>query len=293
MAGSTSSISLCGNLSGCVCIPGVTLACPGDCSNCNFSQPDSCAFLPPGDVEDELKSKNKEGDVNCFCTGEFVKLCEGNCESCENYPFETCAYPNQQVDEGAEGMRQQRQEAPIIGICVSTYTVFEKKFIESGCDSFANLTTITVTPNPTPSTTTTDSSSDTDSPDVVTSTSSPNDNDPVCIDANALAHLSFPDLVYSSHRRASVLCDTFGSCATPGHVVVYNERVMTMRMYCGVTMEGCRSRVKFVNSPRMRVKEGRVRVESKSPGLEYTVLAAKYETRLEMSVLRLVVGIGF
>lgn len=299
----------CGGRSGCICTPGVTLTCPGDCSNCDFFNPDSCAYIPPGDVGDEFKGNIKEGDVNCFCMGGFIQFCEKNCTSCEHYPFETCAYSRTAAEQlEAENMNEDGDGTQGIpqGICVSTWTVFQGFNIESGCDSYAGFDF-----NPTPdpivednasppasdmAPNTTDTTSPTDRPRPLNNNKD-DDDDPVCIDADALSHLSVSELVYNSHRRASVLCDRFGSCATPAHLVVYDGDVMTMRQYCRYTTDGgvgaCRNVVKFVNSPRMRGLGERVRVRSKSPRLVYTALAAKYETRLEMSVLRLLVGIGF
>lgn len=145
-----------------------------------------------------------------------------------------------------------------------------------------------------------------DHPTNISSSSSPSSSSPssssseACIAADMLSHLPTHALIFSSHLRAAVLCDPFGSCATPGHFVVHGGRAMTMRQYCASAVEGkCTRRVKLVNSPRMRARsastaEGGVRVGSQSPGLTFTALAARFDTRVERWALRLVVEqLGF
>lgn len=109
-----------------------------------------------------------------------------------------------------------------------------------------------------------------------------------CIATGMLDNYSSMDLVFETSRRASVLCDVEGSCATPGHFVVYNGMAMSMSKYCR-TRGDCFRRVMFVNSPRMRAG---LRVSSKTDGLQFTALAAQYGTNLEEWVLRMLVGIG-
>lgn len=110
----------------------------------------------------------------------------------------------------------------------------------------------------------------------------------VCIHAAALSHLPSDSLVYPTHRRATVLCDADGSCATPGHLVIYNHSPMLMRNYCACCAI-CSRRVAFVNSPRMRVA---LRVRSQTRGLLYTALAARFETVAEERLLRALVRVG-
>lgn len=116
---------------------------------------------------------------------------------------------------------------------------------------------------------------------------SPAEEEAVCIDANALKHLKSGDLVFKKHAWASVLCDSSGSCATRGHIVVYNGTSMMMKSYC--LMVGCNQSLKYVNSPRYR--RG-VRIKSKSEGLEFTAFAARYETLAEETVLSAAIRIG-
>lgn len=115
------------------------------------------------------------------------------------------------------------------------------------------------------------------------------EEDDVCIDANALAHVPPHDLVFPSHRRASVLCDQYGSCATAGHMVVYQQRSVMMASYCA-RFATCKRRVMLVNSMRMRRN---VRIPSKSPDLHFTVFAARFATRIEERLLATVVHAGF
>lgn len=111
----------------------------------------------------------------------------------------------------------------------------------------------------------------------------------VCFDANLLAHIPMSDLVFSSHRRASVLCDSSGSCATRGHMTTYNGNPMMMGSYCKVT-DDCTQRVMMVNSPKIGSK---VRIPTNTEGLHFTALSARYETKLEEKILSRIINIGF
>ncbi|CDF39024.1 unnamed protein product [Chondrus crispus] len=113
------------------------------------------------------------------------------------------------------------------------------------------------------------------------------DDDVVCIDAAALDHVARQDLVFSNHVLKAVLCDMYGSCATDGHIVEYRGHAMMMRTYCDLV--GCSKREVEVNSPRYR---RRLRVPSRTEGLEFTSLAARYSTRVEERMLAIVVHIG-
>lgn len=53
-----------------------------------------------------------------------------------------------------------------------------------------------------------------------------------CIAATEIAHLPSHKLLYPDHIHASVLCDKYGSCATPGNIVHYNGSPMMMKTYC-------------------------------------------------------------
>lgn len=124
---------------------------------------------------------------------------------------------------------------------------------------------------------------------VETPTFSPEDSDSdICVDVKVLESISVHRFVFPEHRRARVLCDQHMLCATPGHVIVFKRTPMTMKTYC--TLVTCRPRTAWVNSPSY-VPGWRRRVHS--PHVELTPLAAKYESALEETVLRLLVRIGF
>lgn len=86
------------------------------------------------------------------------------------------------------------------------------------------------------------------------------------VSAGHVAHLPKAALVYQQPRRATVLCDGYGSCAMAGHIVVFQKNpAMTMQSYCaGHVTTTCRRRTMWFNSPRMGWQ---VRVPSHSDGL--------------------------
>lgn len=109
-----------------------------------------------------------------------------------------------------------------------------------------------------------------------------------CVEALALGHMSPQELVYEKHMMAHVLCDVNGSCATPGHIIVFNEAPMMMRTYCEL-LGGCEKKISKVNSPRYRKA---MRVPSRTEGLEYTAFASRYGTVAEEAVIRFAVHVG-
>lgn len=146
------------------------------------------------------------------------------------------------------------------------------------------------------------------------------DNDgAVCVDAALLAHLPRSALVFRTHRRARVLCDPYGSCATPGHLVVFRHSAMTMASYCSSFPSSpsssslfspphlplgaihqlplphrpyCAVRFARVNSPRVPKIGGawgfgqiRVRIPTRTPHLRFTAHAARHATRFEEALL--------
>lgn len=64
---------------------------------------------------------------------------------------------------------------------------------------------------------------------------------------------------------------------------------MRMRAYCQRGDVRCTRAVMLVNSPRMRRA---ARVPSNTHGLLFTALAARYDTRAEEMVLRMLVAVG-
>lgn len=112
----------------------------------------------------------------------------------------------------------------------------------------------------------------------------------ICVAAKHVAYLPKSNLIYNLNRRAHVLCDFNGSCATPGHMVIFNGVPMMMKTYChGHVKQPCKRRIMFVNSPRMHAK---LRIFSDSPGLEFTALAAQFETVVEERALQVLLRNG-
>lgn len=112
----------------------------------------------------------------------------------------------------------------------------------------------------------------------------------VCIGTIHLTHLSREtDLVFQKDIPARVLCDHFGSCATAGHMIVFDDKVMTMATYCDMLGHWCEKRQSNVNSPKYRRA---LRIASKTPRLFFTVFAARQQSVVEERVLQLAVRIG-
>lgn len=120
------------------------------------------------------------------------------------------------------------------------------------------------------------------------SSSSSSSTSAVCIDAK-LVEASGHQQVYRTHRSAEVFCDISGSCATAGHIVVFNGKIMMMSKYCQQADGGCQRRTMKVNSPQMG---SNVRVKTHTVGLEMTALAARFCTRTEELILRAFVHFG-
>lgn len=111
----------------------------------------------------------------------------------------------------------------------------------------------------------------------------------VCIDAKLLSHLPSDELVFNHNRRAAVLCDANGSCATPGHMLTYKNKPMMMSTYCKLIDTPCSKRVMSVNSPRMKRA---LRIPSRTHELVFTPLSAQYGSVVEESVLSALVHMG-
>lgn len=119
----------------------------------------------------------------------------------------------------------------------------------------------------------------------------------ICIAVHHLGDLrDRKELVFPRHRRAAVLCDAHGNCATAAHVVVVNGGAATMREYCAAERfaqvrmgRACSRRVMWVNSPRMR--RG-VRVQSRHAGVQFTAFAANGGTVVERWAIQLLVLLG-
>eukprot|EP00177_Eucheuma_denticulatum_P005625 GFKZ01010239.1.p1 GENE.GFKZ01010239.1~~GFKZ01010239.1.p1 ORF type:complete len:284 (-),score=2.54 GFKZ01010239.1:673-1416(-) len=118
---------------------------------------------------------------------------------------------------------------------------------------------------------------------------SPSPASNICIDARLLSHLPAHQLVFPSNNPAVVLCDANGSCATPGHMVVWRAQSMMMRTYCNQLSIRCLQLVMPVNSPRWLPRR---RVKSHTEGLQFTAFAARYHTDWEEALLRRLVHAG-
>lgn len=114
-------------------------------------------------------------------------------------------------------------------------------------------------------------------------------DDDVCIDARVVDTLPKTQHVYEQHRIASVLCDIQGSCATPGHMVVFEGRAMSMATYCRAQAQACAKKVMHVNSPRYARA---LKLASNTKGLYFTAFAARHETMIEEIALRTVIHLG-
>lgn len=109
----------------------------------------------------------------------------------------------------------------------------------------------------------------------------------VCIAAQALLHLAPGSLLYESHWNSSVLCDENDSCATPGHMVHWRGRAVSMRSYCAQV--SCTRRRMLVNSPRYTLA---LRVPSNTKHLYYCSFAARYGSRYEEALLAALIWLG-
>lgn len=113
-------------------------------------------------------------------------------------------------------------------------------------------------------------------------------NGGVCVDIGLLEDIGEKDRVYGGRGiKAWVLCDGNGSCASAGHMVEWRGRVMRMGRYCDEV--GCMKEVRWVDSPKWRRRwRGKTRTEE----LVMTALAARWETRAEELLLRMLSGFG-
>lgn len=96
-------------------------------------------------------------------------------------------------------------------------------------------------------------------------------------------------LLYANDVRAPVLCDVHESCATDGHMVVYKGVPFTMKSYCELDGVSCRRGVSWVNSLEY---VRRLRVPSRTEGLQFTTLASRFGSRLEEKFLSTLVHLG-
>lgn len=207
-------------------------------------------------VQDDVIQGCVRGETQCRCYPLVPRLC-GSDSECE--PGERCAV---------------FEEPGVKPFCVSQARIAESdaiQFLEGD------------KPTPTADAAGGQVKEDGSAPQAITADAA----DASCVDARALSHLRANELVFRSHRRARVLCDGAGSCATAGHIVVFRGRGMCMRTYCG--MVGCTAGLMEVNSPKWR--RG-TRVRSRTEGLLYTAYAARWATWAEEGVLTALVRAG-
>lgn len=245
-----------------------------------------------------------DGELGCFCAlqvppenlqnntpsdGTIPMLFQRctRCKECAFYPEETCLLRFSD-DDDAEG------------ICGSAFTVYEGILRETDCNSYPESTQYVPeyanVPSPSsnqykPGPNDFSYYSENNNPSISATplpSPSPLEAD-ICVDAALLAHLHPSALVYTSHRRAAVLCDAQGSCATPGHFVEHKQTPMTMRRYCDM-VGGCQRRTRLVNSPRLQAG---LRVSSRTMHLHFTPFAARYETKVEELFLRALIHMGY
>lgn len=251
----------------------------------------------------------------CMCLQTATAYCS-NCHECELYSKddinstrETCA-----SNPGAP-----------IGLCVSKNLIKDGILVEFGCNDFPDASFIPYL-NPTPFFTphfTPYFTPEFQGPCMVVKNNDTedepeendtNESDPVddaiepgyesgisdgksCIETRMLLNesgLSVSSLVYTQDRRASILCDNFGTCTTPGHMIVYKSRPMTMRTYCSLSQDvlsthSCTNQVRFVNSPKFTPRS---RFKSRTPQLLLTPFAATFETNLESAFLQIAIKLG-
>lgn len=134
----------------------------------------------------------------------------------------------------------------------------------------------------------------TPSPSTASSPTGPPEYDPIvkegfCVAVDMLSHFDSSTLIFGAHVQGAVLCDQFASCATPGHMLLFLGRPMSMKEYCALPDVTCVKRVKLVNSPKMKIG---LRISSRSPHMQFTAFAARKETWLETATLKLLLKMG-
>ena len=136
--------------------------------------------------------------------------------------------------------------------------------------------------NPSPSTNSSPSipsATTSDSPEVV---------EDVCIAADSLRGFPREKLLFDQHQLAWVLCDSQLSCATAGHMVMFQGQSMMMKSYCDLVK--CDRRISRVNSPKW---ERGLTINSNTEELQFLWFSARYATRTEQFLLSLFVRTGF
>lgn len=248
---------------------------------------------------------------NCYCLAEDTQLCSSSNE-CKDYPHELCLQLATFIELNDAG-----EQKEVNGICGSRTTIDERLMVEVGPTSTKpDATNEEITAEPTEAASWS-LSPEAPSPHVEptevvpeepiaspvvdqkprpsASSSKPSENDEAaCVDALLLQRsgLSQSQLVFRQHRVAVALCDKYGSCATPGHIVIYHGHPMSMKTYCETQSEKqprCETRKMLVNSPRFAIS---LRLNTNTSDLQFTALSARFETKLEEVALTLAIRIG-
>lgn len=275
--------------------------CNITCDECENYPDETCAYVP----DDEKKGKNQGMCASTFVVYEGI-LVERGCDSFPGItPVPAVEGPPSEVDwtlpSSGNSSTVPYSSSGGNNVVDSTATVppqSSSNSSSSGKGGNRNNNTNSQTAPYSSGTTTSEPPAHSHSPSPSVAPhdnsmemgSAPRDGDggDGCIDAKALTHIPQSQLVYGAHVRRGVLCDAFGSCATPGHMVVLHGKAMSMRRYC-VSVGGCARRVMEVNSPRY---SGSLRLPSRTMGVQYTAFAARYESGFEEKVLRLAIHIG-
>lgn len=264
---------------------------------------DPCAF-PGTCLVPRIRRPCGKKDVTCICQVVVVRACgadnlcregegcfkrkTGNLDSfCASCARQNTLPDLKMVPEGGECKNEGDSDETTTPSTTATTTIPTP----SVAVTTASPPSVPATTVSTPSTaaTTSENAESTPSPSRPAATSNSTTEEEVCIDSEHLSHVPRTELVFSRDRRAWVLCDGYGSCATSSHVVVYQGETMLMRSYCARVDVKCGWEIKMVNSPRMR---RRVRVRGPTSGLEFTALAARWGSVVEERVLRLLVRVG-
>lgn len=276
----------------------------GRCISCNATEAaDGLEPVDDGNCENDKHGSNISpgyafmpchDNMHCVSPRQCVGVPSGPCNTSTDYCV--CSNPSNFLCTTSDDCLD-NDRCVILGngvlICASCdFEIHSSivKFVDDGnCESFSPSPSQSNPAEPSSASSGPSASSQTSSP-TFTRTSSPNvsqspeptESPNVCIAADALVGLDASNLVFADDRRAGVLCDQFDSCATPGHMVEFKGRAMSMKDYCAVGGIHCVKRTKLVNSPKMKMG---LRIQSKSNHLMFTALSASKETWIETRVL--------
>ena len=229
---------------------------------------------------EQLKKQSPEKDIRCLCIPSNVT------------ELAACEPPLKCPEGEACGFHDSTQKTIAVSLefCVSEQMNLQCYTELTGSLQAGNSNQPSVSPSasPTPSNTPTPTPtrSPSPSPSRKPSPSSANAG-AVCIAMKHLGEFGRNELVFDQDQVTNVLCDRNESCATPGHIVIWQGRGMMMKTYCG-KVGGCRYEKMEVNSPRWGKGKS---VKSMSDGLLFSVYAARYESKVEEYMLERILRI--